>query len=206
LQEYQRFVIVSALIEQFWCKFMFSLVQNISSALKPLKSEATDARFEKKRDSLNKSDKNTHNKHFDGELFNDEEFTTISVKALILFLEDFLETRLDSNMHHEKIAPKPTLSPWLKYEQSNDMPPPAMPPKEASNAYIHAAKASRGSVKKIEAATSPELKNIYSLINDLRQLQDCGVKSLNVNSEKALINGIITAVKNAKTARNSHHS
>ncbi len=171
---------------------MISIVENASSILKPLETRAIDKYVEEKHPDVKSATKDRRNKKHDNTNNNEEDgFTTISVKALILFLENFLEERLNSKLNLNS-PEKPTQeSPWLKHEPSNDM-----QSKKAANAYAHAAKAARISVNKIKHSSAPELKKIYELIKDLRRLQECGVKYLNVESEKALINGIIDAVKN----------
>ncbi len=174
---------------------MVSLIENITSALEPLKTKAVNRYMGKNHQPSIVADKeNRHDNGHNGDLsLDDKEFTTISVKALILFLEDFLETRLNSKLYSNLQETPSPVSPWLRYKQSNDI-----APKKAARAYEHAAKASRGiTASKSDYNKSHELKDIYALIRDLRRLHECGINYLNVSNKKELINSIISAVNNS---------
>ncbi len=174
---------------------MLSLVENISSILKPLETRAVDAHIEEKHLDIYAKNKGRKKKNSGNTNINEDDFTTISVKGVILFLEDFLEARLNINLqNNETEQNQNTIKPWLRGEQSNDT-----PPQKAANAYAHAAKVSRISVHKVNHNSSPELKSIYTLIKDLRHLQDYGIKYLNIGNSEPLINAVITAVKLIKS-------
>ncbi len=183
---------------------MLNIVQNLTSVSKTQGIEKTDANVRKEQRDIEVINENRHKKHGDKGSPNnntnnnkDEAAPPISIKSIILFLENFLEERLDLEINHDERENyhkvKSNISPWLKQSHSNDV-----QPRKAVNAYAHAAKVSRISVNKIHHSDIPELKNIYTLIKDLRKMDERGVKHLNISSNKSLINSIIVAVNNTK--------
>ena len=179
---------------------MFSLVQNITSALKPLGTEAVDARLEKKRytyEDLPDEDRGALQEEPSGE---EGEFATLSIKSVILFLEDFVEARLASRLDPDKAMKHADMAPWFKQEQSNDTK--AAQTKQAANAYARAAKtvgrSGRRPQQQIHTTGQAELKNIYGLIKDLRYLNELGVKVLAVHNQMTFLDGVFYAVERLK--------
>lgn len=188
---------------------MFSLVQNITSALKPLETEAVDARLDKQP----KKPRVTEDEHSERHDDNDStmgtdigEYSILSVKSIILFLEDFLELRLSSALSdHSQSGEQLSFAPWFSKHQSNDLSG-SLRSQKAIKAYAHAAETVRKIDKRErrgQEATQDEaqMKNIYALIRDLRVLQEGGTGYLKINSRKTFLDGIALAVELAKVAQ-----
>ena len=174
---------------------MFSFVQNITSALRPLEATAVDSRFrEKQRDSGTGGHRLARKPQQD----TDEDYSTLSVRALILFLEDFLEVQLGAPPAHTRH----TQAPWLKEPHSNDIPTGSG---NAAKAYAHAARTRtiqtpvRSGMP--EKPDDEELKHIYLLIQDLRHLQKHGQQYLNIENNRTFLDSIARAVEHAKQNR-----
>ena len=184
---------------------MFSVIQNIASALNPLETKAIDARLEKRRhNSDNLIDEESG---FNSPSAMDkEDRSSFSTKALILFLEDFLESKLGTKSStNSNDVEQASFAPWLKTNHSNDEE--AIKSKEAAKAYKHAFEVLRAPLKtfkghNVNISRQEELKNIYSLIMDLRDLQDNGVQHLIISNKKTFIDGISDAVYMANQAQN----
>ncbi len=186
---------------------MFSVIQNITSALNPLEAKAVDARLEKKRHNPIDIDEEHNSDNSDNSVVMEEsESSNLSIKALILFLEDFLEARLGTKpVTDSSNTQQDSFAPWFKASPSNDGVD--IKSKKATNAYKHGLEVLRAPLKTFKGNTpdvsrQEELKNIYSLIVDLRQLQDSGVRYLDIGSKKTFIDGISFAVDTAKRAQN----
>ena len=176
---------------------MFYLVQSINSALKPLETEAVDARLGKntKNSDVMDDDHPGDDKADFVTDINAKEDTSLLIKSIILILEDYLEERLtsavyDSNNNETQIS----FPPWFSKNQSNDIGG-MTTSKEAIRAYAHAAETSI----KVDKPQFPkeldlQLNAIYSLIKSLRVLKDNGVEYLQIDGEKTLIRGIEMAV------------
>lgn len=183
---------------------MFSVIQNITSALNPLEAKAVDTRLEKKRH--NPIDIDEEHSSDNSVVMEESESSNLSIKALILFLEDFLEARLGTKPATDSSnTQQDSFAPWFKASPSNDGVD--IKSKNATNAYKHGLEVLRAPLKTFKGNTpdisrQEELKNIYSLIVDLRQLQDSGVRYLDIGSKKTFIDGISFAVDTAKQAQN----
>ncbi|PCJ99057.1 MAG: hypothetical protein COA45_06330 [Zetaproteobacteria bacterium] len=194
---------------------MFSLVQNITSALKPLETEAVDARLGKKpkkstttSDDLDDEVAKTHENHDDLREEQTDDYSILSIKSIILFLEDFLELRLSSVLSdREHKGEQLSFAPWFSKRQSNDSGT-SVRSKNAIKAYAHAAETSGRAVYykpqqqddvKEKQASQIQVKSLYSLIRDLRKLQQRGTGYLKINTQKTFLDGIYLAVNLEKS-------
>ena len=126
------------------------------------------------------------------------EYSTLSVKSIILFLEDLVESQLESNFHdHTFPEDDHNLAPWLKVGHSNDLPP--IPSEKAIKAYMQAAKTSHGPLHNRDAHETymreNDLKEVYSLVKLLRSLEAQGVKYLKIDGHRSFITAISLAVE-----------
>lgn len=187
---------------------MFYVVQNITSALKPLERKAVDSRLGKKSKHANKTEHNSPETIDDRDTVSDDDFgeySILSIKSILLFLEDFLELHLSSILPDESHQGEQlSFAPWLSKQRSNDF---NVDPRSngAAKAYAHAAKTigkplqqKSGQQKQV----MPEkVKNVYALIRDLRNLQDNGIGYLKINSQKTFLDGIYLAVQGLKPSQ-----
>lgn len=178
---------------------MFSIVQNISSVLRPASNDHT---FEKDDDHTDKRDVRAR-VHDDTD--GDEDASAgsfLAVQALILFLEDYLETRLVSKSLQSSSLSEDTYNEeglsmsWRGPEalNSNDKVAGA---RDAAKAYAHMARVSSGKVSARQSGRGHKksnLKEIYSLIRMLRQLRDQGVLYLRVDHGVSFLEGIKRAL------------
>lgn len=177
---------------------MFYLTQSINSALKPLEIEAVDARLGKNTQKFDvMDDEYPDNDNAENVMgINAEEYTILSVKSIILFLEDYLEERLTSTVYdHNNKEDKILFPPWFSKQQSNDIGGKVIS-KAAIAAYAHAAEISYNSGKfEFPRDIDLQLNAIYSLIKNLRVLQGNGVEYLKIYSRRTLIKGVVAAIK-----------
>ena len=190
---------------------MFSLVQNITSALKPLEPEAVDARLGKKPNKQGVTDDEHSGRHENSDISvgtDTGEHSILSVKSIILFLEDFLELRLSSALpDHSHSGEQLSFAPWFSKRQSNDASG-SLRSQKAIKAYAHAAetvrkieKHERHGQEAVKDDAQMQVKSIYALIRDLRGLQESGTGYLKINSQKTFLDGIALAVALAKAAQ-----
>lgn len=179
---------------------MFNLVQNITSALKTYETKATDTRMGHKDNAtdyttgISSDPENTHNPENQAE----DDDSVISVKALILFLEDYVETRLSSKLKPVRDSGKgDSFVPWMRQGHSNSN----VESKNAAHAYAHSSDISR----KQQYGKAPardlihgELKDVYSLVQDLRQLQKNNVNFIKIDNDSRFLDSIYKAVKQHK--------
>lgn len=165
---------------------MFSFVQNITSVLKPYETKAVDARLKRRgRDDSTAPQDHKAPKH--SEVVSEaQEGQVLSVESLILFLEDFLESRLDSKLNSGSMVDDDSFAPWLKQEHSNNN------TNAAAQAYAHCAKTAQRNHRTKPVKT--DLSLVYGLIRDLRRLKALGVKVLRLDEACNFIEGISAAV------------
>ena len=187
---------------------MYPSVHNVNSAPKTLEAEATDARLRRHKedqDVLNRKKKDQdghsdqHNPDNDGNVF--------SINALILFLEDFLETRLSSRLNqYEQPERVSVISPWVNKDISNgNEQSGGVLPNRAARAYAHGANTIKRMVRPTSYTESPEdspnenqVHDVYHLLRDLRDLRDSGKKQLRLDGGETFLEGISKAVQIAK--------
>lgn len=199
---------------------MFSFVQNIVSALEPLKIGAIDSRFEKNNDQV-QVDQDASGENSQDQSFNEESLSSLeeghsnsfSVNSLIYFLEDFLESSLSSNI--DVFSPKnqhhgndiSTIKPWLKPAHNNNINRQRSTSdntnayaKQAAYAYADRAsstnriKRDQDRDKATQTNKQDNLHNIYNLIRDLRVLKRSGVTHLNVLDNATFLDGVNSAI------------
>lgn len=183
------------------------MVQNITSALKPLETEGVDARLNKKPDEgVTEREQRSQTQDEDVPPSTDiGEYSILSVKSILLFLEDFLELRLSSTVSdNSRDGEQLSFAPWFSKRQSNDSGAISRS-KKAVKAYAKAAKTirkhSNEPQKQEKQLEKTEIKGLYSLIRVLRDLQDDGVGYLKIDSQKTFLDGIYFAVDQAKAKR-----
>lgn len=171
---------------------MFSFIQNIGSLRKPYEADASDAKLQRRRrdEVLDEGqvERYEHSEDHDG-----DGGQVLSVQAIILFLEDFVMSRLDSRLKSDEgeTGDGDFLSPWAKTTASNenDM-------KEASLAYAKCSKAVR-SVRS-SSVEDTNLSHVYVLIQDLRDLKALGVTVLRLDGNSDFIANVRAAVDRAQ--------
>ena len=180
---------------------MFSIVQNIASALKPLEVEAADARLQKKKDDpeIGGDDSSNSGAHDTAYQDDEREGSFMSVKSIILFLEDFIEARLESKAEDRTfLDDESTMAPWLKAKHSNDSA--SIPSDDAIRAYVQASQTvakysnpAASPVPKSVPARENDIREAYALIKVLRSLEDQGIKHLKVDSQAPFIRAVSEA-------------
>lgn len=125
----------------------------------------------------------------------DVEPQVLSIKAIILFLEDFLEARLGTSFVQEPPEVKNSFESWFDKKPSNL--------NEANQAYAYSSKIARRSYKGGSSTEerSSDLSNIYKLIIDLRALENDGVKVLRLVPDRDFIGGVTQSVENLMSSR-----
>ena len=176
---------------------MFQTVQQVTGFGKPRETESTDAHMgmRQKLGNQNNNKRRGSERQVDGKAFYDYEHNTISVQSALLFLEGFLEARLEGVFRedHDDVA---SYAPWLKVSVGNQN------TSFAVRAYRHAAEIS-AKLRPIDRSTdtirSEELKSIYYLIQDLRILLDKGVEHLKIESGSGFLEAIAESVAITKS-------
>ncbi|MGH1404254.1 MAG: hypothetical protein ACRBDL_08410 [Alphaproteobacteria bacterium] len=172
---------------------MSDFVQNIGSAYKPYEVRSSDARMEKKPHDKFQEEQRRGARKFQKHT-QQEEKTSLSISALILFLENHL------NGHDKEIDQKSAelrkesyLAPWMRTAYSNNNTQTAET-KKATNAYQHAAEINRlpSSNKRGEQKSGED--KIYMLLQDLKLLQEQGRKTLKIENSPSFLEGIFNAV------------
>ncbi len=180
---------------------MFSLVKSINSALKPLEIEAIDSRLDKNNNKFNgmSSDRSDVNEDAKSD-FSADEHIILSVKSIILFLEDYLEAKLSSKAPKSEFSEGDNdIAPWFKQNHSNDIVGSSVNSKKAVTAYSHAAEISHKSNKfRQQGKTDIQLQFVYSLINNLRVIHNNGIEHLKIDCRKTFIYGVADAVKKVR--------
>ncbi len=180
---------------------MFSFIQGISPISNPLETKETNARPKQKRQDISDEHPEQSENNTSAE---DGEYSVLSVKSIILFLADLLEARLGAKRHQNSIESKrDPLAPWLKTRQSNDTS--TVQSRQAASAYARTAKKLNMPLK-IQSTESrnveqTEIKRIYSLIRDLRDLQDHDIEYLKINSDTTFVEAIFAAVEKVKATQ-----
>tara|TARA_R110001592_G_scaffold3525_8_gene19862 strand:- start:27077 stop:27652 length:576 start_codon:yes stop_codon:yes gene_type:complete len=181
---------------------MFSFVQNISSALKPLDIEAADTRLRRGQNPEEAVDHDKSGHKDDHADKSDSEANAFSINALICFLEDFLEARLSSKLNESVPQNVSSFAPWMKAEHSNTNEMPALPSKRAANAYAHGAevmkKAGMPPTQDKQHQDEEKVNDVYHLLRDLRDLRDAGITHLRLTDGPTFLTGISSAVQMAK--------
>lgn len=169
---------------------MSTHVPNIGG-LRPYEAESIDARLQKRR-----REQQDHQPDFKNSVedLEEESGQILSVQALILFLEDFLEARLGSKLQPPKEEPQNSFQQWFQKKPSNV--------NEAAQAYAHGSKTARRVAKPqaINSKGETDLSHIYRLIVDLRDLKTSGIHVLKLVPDTDFIEGISLAVDRLKTS------
>lgn len=170
---------------------MSNFVQNLSTALKPFAPHATDhLGYEKHKERPSQKRQNQQNKN------NEEEVqgvtgTYISTQAAILFLEDFLEHKLNAKLQNESHSPSSnSSSSWINKTYSNE---------NTKAAKIYQATHSNINKRYFAASRNPEIhgniKEVYQVLQKLRSLKDRGILTIEVREEERFIDSIWNAVQ-----------
>ncbi len=183
---------------------MFSLVQNLTSALKAHEAKRVSDGFHKK------SGQDTPTSAFsmiddddDGvDVSAYQDSAELSVQSLIWFFEDYFATRLDQKDGVSSQGSSQTIRPWMKnaHSNSNDAHP---SPSKVANTYAknNVSSFRRTSSKNAEnIKVRDELKSLYVLLQDLRILRDHGVETLEIRYDKPFMRAVSGAVDEAKQA------
>ncbi|MGH1374943.1 MAG: hypothetical protein ACRBCK_01235 [Alphaproteobacteria bacterium] len=174
---------------------MFDLVQNIASVLKPANVQEVSHGFQEKR-AQERDNRNSSHSEGDGDAGRTGENTILSVKAVILFLEDFVETRLASEApFQDGTSDDAVLAPWMRNRPSNSNQPEHTLPDDAANAYTRTARSSQYQPKANKIDDQESLRTVYGLIKDLRSLKARGITHLSISSAYGFLEGIRISVK-----------
>ncbi len=174
-----------------WGLAMFEAVQAIIGLrAKPRETEQAEARFEKRRKSGILVAQDRHDSESLPAFFiRTEDESAVSVNAALLFLEGFLESRLDKITRHTNTKN----SSWVPDTTSNQN------TNAATKAYRHASELSgpatrNKSSENQDEHSSDDLKRIYHLINDLRSLAERGVDSVKIVSDASFLDALSDAI------------
>ncbi len=171
---------------------MSDLVQNIASVLKPANVQGVAHDLPKQRGRSRRD-----NPHFAKNHEHDNEGAVLSVKALILFLEDFVEARLDSAQVKSNTDTVEDLvfAPWMRHKPVNSNSQRDVRPDAAAKAYTRVAYGASYQPKTVEVAHKESLRVVYGLIQDLRTLKAKGVTHLSISSDQNFLDGIRFSVE-----------
>lgn len=181
---------------------MFYVSPSITSALKPLEPEAVDSHVrDRKKDAQSNSKDHPTSDHSDDSALDtaQDSMSVLSVKALILFLEDFIEAHIGAKQQDSVQPAAAHFQPWMRVEHSNANHP--VPSVKAANAYSHVSQAVKSSEKSDHTkhpAKAQKLTSIYALLRDLRALQSDKVQFLKIQNDVSFIEGILLAVQDNK--------
>lgn len=175
---------------------MFSIVQNISAALRPASNDHSYDR----RDHQGEGRSATGDRSDRERLYETHETGSVMrVRSLLLFLEDYLENRL---LPRQTAIPE-DISPQNRMPKSWRGPDAANMNKEkrdahyAAKLYAHVSQtASVQSLAQTEMvrSLSEELREVYALIRNLRELEAKGVGYLRVPHDIPFLRGIRYAI------------
>ena len=160
-------------------------------------AEGSDAGMSMKNrlSNRNKNTPNKQNNFAQTPSQNDEQGELISVQSALLFLEGFLEARLDRALQITDSAVRPQ-SNWLKFDAQNQN------TSLATKAYQHASEISKKLrfSNRLPASnnSSEELKSIYMLIQDLRMLIDRDIYTLRLDQEDGFLAAVAKAISAEK--------
>lgn len=175
---------------------MSDLVQNIVSVLKPANVQGVAHDVSKQR---RRSRDNPHfaKNHEHDCVEHENEGAVLSVKALILFLEDFIETRLDSTQlkSNNDTVDDLVFAPWMRHKPINSNSQRDVRPDAAAKAYTRVAYGASYQPKTVEVPHKESLRVVYGLIQDLRTLKARGVTHLSISSDRNFLAGIRFSVE-----------
>jgi hypothetical protein len=175
---------------------MFTTVQQMMGLGKPREAESADTRMGLLRRTEDQGrKKQNNNDQVERQKIYDYEQSTISVQSALLFLEGFLEARLDTFFQDEdSVSKTENRKSWLNPLVSNQN------TSVANKAYRHAAEISGQSDAKVGKAfkKSEELRAIYQLIQDLRWLSDNGTEYLKIDTDSSFLEAISQAIAQLK--------
>lgn len=182
---------------------MFYVLPNITSALKPLEPEAVESQLrERKKDARQKSGDHPVSNQLEQNHspITEDTMTVLSVKALILFIEDFIEAHIGAQNDDVTRPVAKHFQPWMRVEHSNANHP--IPSVKAANAYSHVAQAvkkNQTSDHQKQSSNTPKLASVYALLHDLRDVQSDKVQFLKIQNDRPFIESIMSAVQKQKT-------
>lgn len=191
---------------------MFTFVQNITSALKPYEAKAADAQMRNKGkdQARSRGEQISSDEEEQGNFAvpSVDDDSVVSVRALILFLEDYVEARLAARL---KAAPPVDpnadtkshdhFSPWLKQDHSNSNTPPVAATSRAASAYAKSSAMSKsGRSSRNKFIEHDGLQDVYGLIRDLRQLQKNNVSFITIDNKNRFLDSVFDAVKKWRPA------
>ncbi len=180
---------------------MFSLVQNLTSALKV--HEAKRAPDDSQRGTKENSRYSSvsiidDDNNGEGEQYQDG--AELSVQSLIWFFEDYFATRLDKKDDYAPVQSSQTFKPWMKNTYSNANEERPSPGKVASlydkNSISSFCRVSENQVDGEEVRD--ELKGLYELLQNLRFLRDNDVEFLSIRYGKPFMGAVADAAEAAK--------
>lgn len=170
---------------------MSSDILNIGG-IRPYEAETIDARLERRRREQQANSNSNHDKS--DARFDEEDGQVLSVKALILFLEDFLEANIGLEKQSIEQKSDNSFAKWFNKTPSNL--------NDAAKAYAYGSKIARRG-RKVRAEVNhvkiPNLSHIYGLIVDLRSLERKGVRVLRLKPDTNFIDGISQVVDVVKS-------
>ncbi len=183
---------------------MVNVSHIVTPFAKPLESEAVETHLRDRKAKLNLRRRPRQNSlHSENENEADlaDQTNILSVKALILFMEDFIEARL-SDDPHSAMPVKANFAPWLRVQHSNTNESAVLPTVKAANAYNHSAQTINNikSIPKSDVVSDAQdsLRTSYTLLRDLRDLQLLGVQVLRIDSNTTFLNAVFRAVEREK--------
>ncbi len=178
---------------------MSDFVPNIGSAYKPYEVRSSDARMEKKPYDKFQENRRRGSGKFKNKNTSREEKTSLSISALILFLESHLSDQ-DTEIikKSSELRKESYLAPWMRTTHSNGNNK-SFDSKKAVNAYQHAAETSQPSPSDATESLNSGNGEIYMLLQDLKSIQRDGIKTLRIETGPSFLDGIFNAVDLLKT-------
>lgn len=177
---------------------MFSIVQNISSALRPASNDHTYDR--KGGKNQHGQGRNDYSAHDDKGLYEAHETGSVmQVRSVLLFLEDYLENQLlpyKVSLEKDDKDKSDFVNKWRGPDAANGNGD-ANNPYNAAKVYAHVSKGVNVNARRLEGKPrnlSEELRDVYALIRRLRSLEERGVSSIRVPHDIPFLRGIRYAV------------
>lgn len=187
-----------------------------TSAIKTYETQGTESATHKRGSNTpfsKKPEKQQDEEGFSSGASPEMDESVVSIDGLIQFLEKFLEARLGDKLHYEPSVKEESLKPWVDESHSNT----DIPPQQAVHAYTHAAEVKKPAAQQTESenenndgvsSITPEqehahddMKSVYLLIRNLRQLQELNVSTIRIEGRKPFMDSVYDAVQAEKSRR-----
>jgi hypothetical protein len=158
-------------------------------------TEKTDTRQEIKRNHNQRRDKKENKKNKDSEIFSDDDFTTVSIKALIIFLKNLIKNEIENENNQNPEKSKNNIDTPKENKRAGN-PKTAM----AINAYEKSSNNERQSIQISEDSnnavklTKEEIIKIKKILEKLDTLSKQNYERLNLKPAPTFLESLDQAM------------